>query len=55
MTPTTRHLQTIDFALRDIAKRRSALDAVEAHWLCEAKRARIWSALGMVSMIDSHD
>ena len=46
------HIQTIDLALRTIAKRRSALDAEEARWLREADTAQIWRALGMVSLID---
>jgi hypothetical protein len=45
-------IQTIDLALRGIAQRRAALDADEARWLREAERARIWTALGMVSMLD---
>jgi hypothetical protein len=52
MTRTTDDLQTIDRALRDIAHRRAALDADEARWLREAESARLWTALGMVSMLD---
>jgi hypothetical protein len=54
MTRASRHeqIQTIDLALRGIAQRRAALDADEARWLREAERARIWTALGMVSMLD---
>src|ERR1700710_197098 len=43
---------TIDLALRSIAKRRSALDAEEARYLCEANGVQLWRTLGMVSMID---
>ena len=46
------HIQTIDLALRSIAKRRAALDAEEARWLREAEAAHIWQPLGMVSMLD---
>ena len=51
MTRAT-HIQTIDLALRSIAKRRAALDAEEARWLREAEAAHIWKPLGMVSMLD---
>ena len=51
MTRVT-HIQTIDLALRSIAKRRAALDAEEARWLREAEVAHIWKPLGMVSMLD---
>ena len=44
--------QTIDRALRKIARRRAALDAEEAKWLREAERCEIWRELGMVSALD---
>ena len=46
------HVQTIDLALRGIAKRRAGLDAEEVRWLREAEAAQIWKPLGMVSMLD---
>ncbi len=42
----------VDRALRDIARRRSKLDAEEARWLREAERLQIWRPLGMVSALD---
>jgi hypothetical protein len=42
----------IDAALRTIAKRRGALDAIEAKWLREALRVKIWREVGCVSMAD---
>ena len=56
--PTWEHgndWQTIDRALRTIAKRRAALDCEEARWLREAERVQIWRQLGMVSAIDYMD
>ena len=47
--------QTIDRALRTIARRRAGLDAEEARWLREAERVKIWRQLGMVSAIDYMD
>ena len=44
--------QTIDRALRAIARRRAALDAEEARWLREAEAVQIWRPLGMVSALD---
>src|SRR5439155_22558782 len=44
--------QTVDRALRSIAKRRAALDAEEARWLREAAAMQIWRPLGMVSVMD---
>src|SRR3954466_8033840 len=44
--------QSVDRALRGIAKRRAALDADEARWLREAERLQIWRPLGMVSALD---
>ena len=44
--------QSIDQALRTIARRRAALDADEARWLREAEACQIWRPLGMVSAID---
>src|ERR1700753_1359693 len=44
--------QTIDLALRKLARRRAGLDAEEARWLREAERCEIWRELGMVSAID---
>ena len=41
-----------DRQLRANARQRAALDADEAFWLREAERLRIWTALGMVSMVD---
>src|SRR5882757_188815 len=46
------HWQTIDQALRTIARRRAALDADEARWLREAEQCEIWRELGMVSVLD---
>jgi hypothetical protein len=42
----------VDRALRDLGRRRSALDAEEARWLREAERVRVWVPLGMASAID---
>jgi hypothetical protein len=44
--------QSVDHALRRIAKCRSMLDVEEARWLREAERMQIWKPLGMVSMLD---
>ncbi|HEU4732611.1 MAG TPA: hypothetical protein VFT22_32170 [Kofleriaceae bacterium] len=44
--------RTVDRALLGIQRSRCALDADEARWLREAERVRIWSPLGMVSMLD---
>ncbi len=44
--------ERIDVALRTIAKRRGALDALEAKWLREALRVKIWREVGCVSMAD---
>ena len=44
--------RTVDRALRGLARRRAALDAEEARWLCEAERLQIWRPLGMVSALD---
>ena len=44
--------QTVDRALRTIARRRAALDADEARWLREAEVLQIWHPLGMVSALD---
>jgi hypothetical protein len=44
--------QSIDRALRTIARRRAALDAEEARWLREAEACQIWRPLGMVSALD---
>src|SRR5512143_3242276 len=44
--------QSVDRALRTIARRRAALDADEAHWLREAEALQIWRPLGMVSALD---
>ena len=44
--------RAVDRALRDIARRRSKLDAEEARWLREAERLQIWRPLGMVSALD---
>jgi 5-methylcytosine-specific restriction endonuclease McrA len=44
--------RVVDAALRDLAGRRSALDADEARWLREAERLKIWRELGYVSMLD---
>ena len=41
-----------DRKLRANARQRAALDADEAFWLREAERLRIWTPLGMVSMVD---
>ena len=41
-----------DRQLRANARQRAALDADEAYWLREAERLRIWTPLGMVSMVD---
>ena len=41
-----------DRQLRANARQRAALDADEAFWLREAERLRIWTPLGMVSMVD---
>jgi len=49
---TTLDWRTVDRALRDIARRRSKLDASEARWLREAERLQIWRPLGMVSALD---
>src|SRR5437764_3198059 len=42
----------VDRALRDIARRRAALDAEEVRWLREAEHLKIWKRLGMVSALD---
>lgn len=42
----------VDVALRTIAKRRGALDALEAKWLREAIRVKIWREVGCVSLVD---
>jgi hypothetical protein len=44
--------QTVDRALRTIARRRASLDADEARWLREAETLQIWRPLGMVSALD---
>ena len=44
--------QSVDRALRTIARRRAALDADEARWLREAEALQIWRPLGMVSALD---
>jgi hypothetical protein len=44
--------QSVDHALRTIARRRAALDADEARWLREAEALQIWHPLGMVSALD---
>ncbi|MBC8070476.1 MAG: HNH endonuclease, partial [Deltaproteobacteria bacterium] len=44
--------QSVDRALRTIARRRAGLDAEEARWLREAEALQIWEELGMVSMSD---
>jgi hypothetical protein len=44
--------QTIDRALRTIARRRAALDAEEVRWIREADRCQLWRELGMVSALD---
>ena len=44
--------RAVDRALRNIALRRSKLDAEEARWLREADRLQIWRPLGMVSALD---
>ena len=44
--------QSIDRALRAIAKRRAGLDAEEARWLREAEKHQIWRHYGMVSALD---
>ena len=45
------HIQTIDLALRTIAKRRCGLDVEEARWLREAARAEIWRAFAEPSLL----
>jgi hypothetical protein len=44
--------QSVDRALRTIARRRAALDADEARWLRKAEALQIWRPLGMVSALD---
>ena len=44
--------QSVDRALRTIARRRAALDADEARWLRAAEALQIWLPLGMVSALD---
>src|SRR5690349_17813044 len=44
--------EMVDVALRGIAKRRGALDALEARWLREALRVKIWREVGCVSLAD---
>ena len=44
--------QSVDRALRTIARRRALLDAEEAGWLREAEALQIWRPLSMVSAID---
>jgi hypothetical protein len=44
--------QSVDRALRTIARRHAALDAEEACWLRDAEALQIWRPLGMVSAID---
>ena len=44
--------QSVDRALRTIARRRATLDADEARWLREAEAIQIWRPLGMVSALD---
>lgn len=44
--------QSVDRALRAIARRKAALDAEEARWLREAEALQIWRQLGMVSALD---
>ncbi len=44
--------EQVDVALRTIAKRRGALDALEAKWLREAVRVKIWREVGCVSLAD---
>ncbi|MBC7974129.1 MAG: HNH endonuclease, partial [Myxococcales bacterium] len=44
--------QTVDRALRSIAKRRAGLDAEEARWLREAEALKIWRELGMACALD---
>src|SRR5687767_5062521 len=44
--------QSVDHALRSIAKRHAALDAEEAEWLRKAEALQVWKRVGAVSMID---
>ena len=44
--------KVIDTALRTIAQRRGALDALEAKWIREALRVKIWREVGCVTMAD---
>jgi hypothetical protein len=44
--------QVVHESLVRVARQRAALDADEARWLREAEKLRIWTELGMVSMID---
>ena len=52
ITPRRLDWREADRNLRANARQRAALDAVEAYWLREAERLRIWTPLGMVSMVD---
>jgi len=49
---STSDWQSVDRALRSIARRHAALDAEEARWLRDAEALQIWRPLGMVSAID---
>jgi hypothetical protein len=42
----------VDIALRTIAKRRGVLDALEAKWLREAIRVKIWREVGCPTLAD---
>ena len=44
--------QDIDRALRDVARRRGALDAEEAQLLCIAVQREIWRAVGKASLLE---
>ena len=44
--------QAIDRALREVARRRGALDAEEAQLLCRAVREEIWRAVGTASLLE---
>ncbi len=44
--------KVIDSALRTIVHRRGALDALEAKWIREAVRVKIWREVGCVNMAD---
>src|SRR5512146_2688222 len=47
-----RSWQDIDRALRDVARRRGALDAEEAQLLCVAVHREIWRAVGKASLLE---